>query len=62
MSNYAKKTVLKNAAGVDTSNCAKKFDLTSIKCEIDKLDIGKWNTTPVDLSKLRDVVKSDVSC
>ena len=35
----------------------KKVDLASLKLEIDKLDIGKVETTPVDLSKLSDVVK-----
>ena len=35
----------------------KKVDLARLKLEIDKLDIGKVETTPVDLSKLSDVVK-----
>ena len=29
------------------------------KSEIDELDIGKLETTPVDLSKLSDVVKNE---
>ena len=28
-----------------------------IKSDIDKVDIGKLETTPIDLSKLSDVVK-----
>ena len=36
---------------------AKKDDLASLKTEIDKLDIGKLETTPVDFSKLSDTVK-----
>ena len=39
LSNYAIKADLKNATGVDTSNFAKKYDLASLKSEIDKSDI-----------------------
>ena len=35
-------------------------DLSSLKSKIDELDIGKLKTTPIDLSKLSDVVKNDV--
>ena len=31
-----------------------------MKSKVDKLDIGKLETTPVDLSKLNDVVKNEV--
>ena len=58
--NYATKADLKNAAGVDTSKFAKKVNLVSLKSEIDKLDIDKLETAPVDLSKLRDVIKNEV--
>ena len=34
--------------------------LKLINSEIDKLDIGKLETTPIDLSKLNDVVKNVV--
>ena len=60
LSNYAKKADLKNATGVDTFEFAKKVDLASLKSEIDKLDIGKLETTSVDLSKLSDAVKNEV--
>ena len=60
LSNYATKADLKNAAGVDTFEFAKKVDLASLKSEIDKLDIGKLETTSVDLSKLSDAVKNEV--
>ena len=60
LSNYVIKADLKNAAGVDTSKFAKKVNLVSLKSEIDKLDIDKLETAPVDLSKLRDVVKNEV--
>ena len=33
--------------------------LSSLKSNVDKLDIGKLETTPVDLSKLSNVVKTD---
>ena len=39
LSNYATKTDLKNARGVDTSKRAKKVDLASLKPNVDKLDI-----------------------
>ena len=38
-----------------------KSDLTSLKAEIDKLDIDKLVPAPVDLNKLSDVVKNDVA-
>ena len=60
LSNYATKADLKNAAGVDTLKFAKKVDLASLKSEIDKFDIGKLETTSVDLSKLSDAVKNEV--
>ena len=57
MSNYPTKADLRNATGVDTSKFAEKVDLASLKLEIDKSDIDKLETTPVDLSKLSHVVK-----
>ena len=51
---------LKNVTHVDTSNFALKTNLPSLKTAVDKLDIGKLAPVPVDLSKLSDVVKSDV--
>ena len=60
LSNYATKADLKNATGVDTLKFAKKVDLATLKSEIDKFDIGKLETTSVDLSKLSDAVKNEV--
>ena len=57
LSYYATKPDLKNATSVNTSELAKKVDLAGLKSAIDKLDIGKLETTPVDLSKRSDVVK-----
>ena len=34
--------------------------MASLKAEVDKLDIDKLVSVPVDLSKLSDVVKNDV--
>ena len=60
LSNYATKTDLKNVSHVDVRSFALKSNLASLKTEIDKLDIDKLVTIPVDLSKLTDVVKNDV--
>ena len=35
-------------------------NLASLKTEVDKLDVDKLVSFPVDLSKLSDVVKNDV--
>ena len=52
LSSYATKADFKNATGVDTSKVAAKSDLASLKAEIDKIDVGKLKTVPVDLSNL----------
>ena len=59
LSNYATKADIKNISHVDTSKFALKSNLASLKTEVDKLDIDKLITVPVDLSKLSDVVKND---
>ena len=56
LSNYATKTDLKNVTHVDTSSFALKITIASLKTEVDKLDIDKLATVPVDLSKLSDAV------
>ena len=53
LSNFATKSYLKSATDVGTSKFANKVDLASLKSEIDELE-----TTPVALSKLRDVFKN----
>ena len=45
---------------VDTSSFALKANLASLRTEVDKLDIDKLASVPVDFSKLSDVVKNDV--
>ena len=60
LSNYATKTDIKNITHVDTSGFALKTNLASLKTKVDKLDIDKLVTVPVDLSKLSNVVKNEV--
>ena len=60
LSNNVTKADLIKATGFEESDSAEKVNITSLKSEIDKLDIGKLESTPVDLSKLSDVVKNEV--
>ena len=53
LSNYATKSDLKNATGIDTSKLEAKSDLVSLKIEVDKLDIGKLKGLPTNLSNLK---------
>ena len=56
LSNYATKTDLEKATGVDTYKLAAKSDLVSLKAEIDKIYVEKLKTVSVDLSTLSNVV------
>ena len=56
MSDYATKTDLKNATGVDTSKFAKKVDLAILKSNVDKLYINKLKNVPTNLSNLNSKV------
>ena len=60
LSSYATKVDIKNISHVDTSSFALKTNWARLKTEVDKLDIHKLVSVPVDLSKLSDVVKNDV--
>ena len=60
LSNYATKTDLQEATGIDTSSFSLKLNLASLRTEVDKLDIDKLVPAPINLSKLSDVVKNDV--
>ena len=60
MSNYATKTSLKNATGIDKSKLALKSNLASLKTEVNKIDVGKLESIPVGLSKLSNVLYNDV--
>ena len=52
---------MKNATGIDTSKLAARYDLVSLKAEIDKLGIVKLVPVPFDWSKLSNVVKNNVA-
>ena len=56
MSNCATKADLKNAAGVDTSQFAKKIDLANLKSNVDKLEIDKLKNIPNNLTNLKSHV------
>ena len=58
--NYATEADIKNISYVDSSSFTLKTNLSSLKTEVDKLDIDKLVPVPVDLSKLSDVIKHDV--
>ena len=60
LSNYATKIDIKNISHIDTSTFALKSNLPSLKTEVDELDIDKLVSVPFGLSKLFDIVKSDV--
>ena len=60
LSNYVTKADIKNISHVDTSSFAINSSLANLKAEVDKLDIDKLVPVPVDLSKLSNVVKTDV--
>ena len=61
LSSYATKTDLKDVTHVDVSNFALKSNLASLKTGLDKTDVNKLKTVPVDLAKLSNVVKNDVA-
>ena len=60
LSNYATKTDLKNVTHVMAVVLHQKKNLASLKTEVDKIDVDKLKTGPVDLAKLSSVVKNDV--
>ena len=60
LKNNATKSDLKDVTQVDISNFALKTNLTSLKTEVDKLDIHKLTTVPDDYAKLSNAVKNDV--
>ena len=60
LSDYATKDDVKKITHVDVSSFASKTNLASLKTEVDKLDTDKLKTTPIDLSKLSNVVENDV--
>ena len=56
--NYATKSDLKNATGVDTSDFSKKkIVLATLKSNVHQLDIDKSEKVPIDLNSLKSKVK-----
>ena len=60
LTNYATKTDLKNITHVDVRSFASKTDLAALKTELDKIDVDKLKTKPVDLDKLTNTVENDL--
>ena len=60
LTNCATKTDLKNITHVEESSFASKTNLAALKTEVDKIDVDKLKTAPVDLAKLTNTVKNDV--
>ena len=60
LSNYAAKADIKNILHVDTLSFALKTNLANLKIEVDKLELDKLAPVPADLSKLSNVVNSEV--
>ena len=56
---YATKEELKNITHVDASSFALKTNIASLKTEVDKLDIPKFKTVPIDLADLTKTVQED---
>ena len=60
LNNFATKADLKNATRIDTSKLVAKFDLVSLKTEVNKIEVERLKTISADLSKLSKVVKNEV--
>ena len=60
LSNYATKSDLKNITHVVVSSFASKTNLAALKTEVDKIDVDKLKTAPVDLAKLTNAVENDL--
>ena len=60
LANYATKDDAKNITHVDVSSFASKTNLAALKTEIDKIDVDKLKTAPVDLAKLTNADENDL--
>ena len=60
MSNYATQFDFKNAASVDNSDFAKAADLSSLKSDIEELDIDKVKYDAHDFYKPSNFVENEV--
>ena len=56
LSNYAAKSDLKNATGIDISKLAVKSDLISLKAGVNKSNIDKLKSVPTNLRNLKGKV------
>ena len=59
LTNYATKDDAKNITHIDVSSYATKTNLVALKTEVDKIDVDKLKTVPVDVAKLSNVDKND---
>ena len=57
---YATKTDLKNITRVEVSSFASKTNLAALETEVDKIDVDKLKTGPVDLAQLTNAVENDL--
>ena len=57
LSNYATKNDLTH---VDVSSFASKTNLAALKSEVDKIDVDKLKTAPVDLVELTNAIENDL--
>ena len=60
LTNYATKTDLKNITHIDVSSFASKTNLATLKTEVDKIDVDKLKTVPVDLAELTNAAENDL--
>ena len=60
LTRYATKNDLKNITHVDVSSFASKTNLSALKNEVDKIDVHKLKTAPVDLAKLTNAIENDL--
>ena len=60
LANYATKDDVKNITDVHVSSYVTKTNLAALKSEVDKIDVDKLETVPVNLAKLSNIVKNDV--
>ena len=60
LANYATKDDVKNITHADVSSFTSKTNLAALKTEIDKIDVDKLKTAPVDLAKLTNAVENDL--
>ena len=60
LTNYTTKTDLKNITHVGVSSLVSKTNLAALKTEVDKIDVDKIKTVPVDLAKLTNAIENDL--